>query len=115
LPEVGLEGGVAAPGGRVRVDRYGLALSAGGEQVESDRPPDVQPDQRQLGRRAPGELRDGAELHPHDAVPDGFPMSRLAGYQGLPQGAESQAEREGVGATAAAPRVAPMELHDLAA
>ena len=40
---------------------------------------------------------------------------RAAGYQALPEGVESEAGREGAGATEAAPRVAPMELHDLAA
>ena len=34
------------------LDHHGDALSAGGEQVESDRSPDVQPDQCQLGRGA---------------------------------------------------------------
>src|SRR3954465_1586830 len=81
--------------------------------MEPDRPPDVQPDQRQLGRGAPGELRDGPGLHPRDALVEGIPMPCPSGYDRLSHEVQSDAGSQGAGAAEAAPRAARVELHDL--
>src|SRR3954463_2792281 len=79
--------------------------------MEPDRPPDVQPDQRQLVRGAPGELRDGPGLHPRDALVEGIPMPCPPGYDRVSHEVQSDAGRQGARAAEAAPRAARVELH----
>src|SRR3954469_25594649 len=83
--------------------------------MEPDRPSDVQPDQRQLVRAAPGELRDDLGLHPRDALVEGVPLPCPSGYDRLSDEVPGDARSEGAGAAEAAPRVARVELHHLAA
>src|SRR5512135_738762 len=81
--------------------------------MEPDRPPDVQPDQRQLIRGAPGELRDGPGLHPRDPLVEGIPMPCPSGYDRLSHAVPSDAGSQGAGAAEAAPRAVRVELHHL--
>src|SRR5512135_1903881 len=81
--------------------------------MEPDRPPDVQPDQRQLVRGAPGELRDGPGLHPRDALVEGIPMPCPSGYDRLSHEVPSDAGSQEAGAAEAAPRAVRVELHHL--
>ena len=57
-----VEGGVAEVRGRERAVHLGVSLSAGDEQVEQDRAPDVLPHRGELERAAVGESRGGGEF-----------------------------------------------------
>ena len=57
-----VEGGVAEVRGREWAVHLGVSLSAGDEQVEQDRPPDVLPHRGELERAAVGESRGGGEF-----------------------------------------------------
>ena len=52
--------------------------------MEPDRASDVQPDKRQLGRGAAGQLRDDLEVHTHDTDEDRCSLPSLSGQNGLP-------------------------------
>src|SRR5512135_1487129 len=82
--------------------------------MEPDRPPDVQPDQRQLVRGATDELRDDRGLHPRDALVEGIPLPCPSGYDRLSHEVQGDARSQGAGAAEAASRVAQVELHHLA-
>src|SRR5512135_1671279 len=81
--------------------------------MEPERPPDVHPDQRQLVRGAPGELRDGPGLHPRDALVEGIPRPCPSGYDRLSHEVPSDAGSQEAGAAEAAPRAVRVELHHL--
>jgi hypothetical protein len=96
------------------VDRRGIALPAGGLEMEPDRAPDVRPDQRQLGRGAFGQLREGREVHPHGADGGRVSLPSLSGPEGVSGAAACRAGGQGPGAAQARSGAPPMELHDLA-
>ncbi len=112
-PGLGLEGSAAAPGRRVAPDHHGAPLPAGGVEVEPRRTPAVQPDQRQLGRPAAGELRDDLELHPHHANRQRPLLRCRAGYGRIPPG-EGDGGTKSAGPTDAASDTPQVELHDSA-
>src|SRR5262249_34282336 len=113
--QVGVEGGPAGVGGRVRAGHHGDALPAGGEQVEPDRPPDVQPDQRQLGWGAVGELPGNPESDPEDALVEGVPLPRSSGYDRISDEVQSNARNQEAGEVETPACATPVELHHLAA
>src|SRR5207244_2245174 len=101
-------------GRRDRADYHGHALSAWGVEMEPDRTPHVQPDQRQLGWGAADQLRDHLEVYPHDAVADRLSLPGLSGPHRLPDATARDSRAEGSGTPQAAHRTPQMELHHLA-
>ena len=77
-----------------------LQFAAWDLEVESDRTPDVQSDQRELGRRTPGELRGDVTVHPpHEvrhrlSLPSGFGSENLCDESEGEQGTESEYQYE---------------------
>src|SRR5207245_483736 len=94
---------------------HGDPLSPGGIEVESDRASPVRPDQRQLGRRAVGQLRDDPEVHPHDADGNGTSLPRPPGLQGVSRSTSGGARGQDARAAEAAADTTRVELHDLPA
>ena len=82
--------------------------------MEPDRPPDVQPDQRQLSRRATGQLRENAQAHTPDAVDHRIPLPGGLGYAGVPHRVEGEAGRQGLDPAQASLGLAGLELLHLA-
>jgi hypothetical protein len=108
---VGPGAGPARPGRRIRFDDHCRALSRRSLQVEPDRTSHVQPDQRQLGRRAVDQLRSHAEAYSHYALVHRLSLPRFAGYEVLPDQGQAVRGSKVDRAAVETYRPTPMELH----
>src|SRR5580693_4862377 len=75
---MGVEVCIARTRRRLRVDHHGDALPPRGIEVESNRSPHVQFDQRELGRRTVAKLRNDPEAYSDDAFGCRFSLSCLS-------------------------------------
>jgi hypothetical protein len=84
-------------------------------QMESHRAPPVQPDQQELGSRAAGQLREGAEVHPHNHDHYRLESYGTPGHGNIPHRRQSFKTRTRATIHPTETRPAKMELHHLPA